>query len=96
MCSDSQTRLILAHVRQQHTTVGVTDHVEPLMAGDPHGGVHLDRLARRQPDRLQAERIGTGPAADRREQLIGGERAAVLELQRDRTAPALRCARRWP
>ena len=56
--------------------------------------VDLDRLARLQPDRLQPEVVGAHAAADRDEQLVAGQRLAVL--QRDRHAAVVARARPPP
>ena len=86
-----EARLVLAHVRQQHAAVRVADDVQPLVAGHAHLLVDLDRLSGLQAELLEAEPLGVGCAPDRDEQLLAGERTAVLELERDRPLPSSRC-----
>ncbi len=68
-----QARLVLAHVREQHASVGVADDIQPLVAGDPQRRVDRDRLAGLQAKRLHPERVRPGTATDRDEQLISCE-----------------------
>jgi hypothetical protein len=62
--------------------------------GHAHRLIYLDRLATLQTERIQAEIIGMRNAPDRDEQLIAGERAAVLELELDRAGAVLAPHRR--
>ena len=61
--------LVLAHVREQRAAVDVADRVEPVVARRSAGLVDLDRLARLEPDGLEAEVRPSPAPADGDEQL---------------------------
>ena len=66
-----EARLVLAHVGEQRAAVDVADRVEPVVAGDAHVLVDLDRLAGLEADGLEPEVVGRGRAAERDEQPLG-------------------------
>jgi hypothetical protein len=84
--------LVLAHVGEGGEPVAVPHRVQPA-ALDPLDGqapVDLDRAAARQPDRLQADLGGPGPAAGRDQQLVGFQLPGpVAEGHRGRPAFAV-------
>ena len=63
--------------------VDVADRVEPVGAGRAAAVVDRDRLARLEPDRLQAEVRGRRAPPDGDEELVAGRAPAALELDRD-------------
>jgi hypothetical protein len=72
--------LVLAHVGEQVSAVGVADGVEPAIrdAGGPHTGVHLNRALRLEPDCLQPDVVHVRPAADCHQDLVGFEPGAIV------------------
>ena len=67
--------VVLAHVGEQREPVAVADRVQPAPGNTdrPQPLVHLDRAPGLQPDVLEAEVGGRGPAADRDQDLVAGE-----------------------
>ena len=76
-------RLVLAHVGEEDAAVDVADGVEPAAvdAGGAQLVVDVDRLSRLQPDRLEPEVVGVGPAADGHEELVADERPTITERE---------------
>ena len=74
--------LVLGHMGEQCAAVGVPDDPEPVVAGDLQVLVdgQVAVLARLYPDGVEAELVGVDMPPDRDEQLIAGERAAVVQL----------------
>ncbi len=80
--------LVLAHVRQQRAPVRIADDVQPVAPRHAQPLVDVDRPAALQADRLEPERVRVRLAPRADQQLLAGERAAVLELERDRATRA--------
>ena len=79
---------MLAHVGEQRAAVDVADRVEPRQARHAQLVVDLDLDACGQADGVESDVAAVRPAACGHQQLVGADRIAAFELERDLAVPA--------